>query len=150
MMVLDHGQYYSVSLCKEKYSIQLDIILEKNTQSYGESRKQLIDFFLSTLEQTCHVFMPASSKPVAYTPCPHCNELHIKYRSLLEERPHLCNMMSVPSDYYQDLFKDTQGTPDCLLCCYYVYASLQVSVQVNSWKVRKSKGIILTGIHICT
>ena len=115
MMVLNHGQYYSVSLCNEKSTIQLDIILEKNIQSYGEIRKQLIDFFQGTLEQTCQEFMPASSKPVAYTPCPHCNELHIKYKNLLEERPHLCNMKCVPSDYYQNLFKDTQGTPDCLL-----------------------------------
>ena len=110
MMVLDHEQYYSVSLCKEKNSIQLDIILDKNIQSDGESRKQLIDFFQSALEQTCQVFMPASSKPVAYTPCPHCNELHIKYKNLLEERPHLCNMRYIPSDYYQDLFKDYKGT----------------------------------------
>ena len=114
MMVLNHGQYYSVTLCKEKSSIQLDIILEQNTQSFGESRKQLIDFFQIMLKQTCDMFMPASAKPVAYTPCPHCNELHIKYNNLLEGHPHLCKMKSIPSDYYQDLFKDTQGNLECL------------------------------------
>ena len=109
-MVLDHGQFYGVSLCKEKSSIQLDIIVEKNAQSSGESRKQLIYFFQTMLNDTCQVFMPASAKPIAYTPCPHCNELHIKYEKLLEGRPQLCGLKSVPSDYYQDLFKNTEGT----------------------------------------
>ena len=112
MMVLDHGQFYSVSLCKEKSSIQLDVIVEKNAQSSAESRKQLVDFFQTMLEQTCQVFMPASAKPNACTPCPHCNELHIRYKKLLEEHPQLCGINSVHSDYYQDFFKDTQGTLD--------------------------------------
>ena len=108
-MVLDHGQYYGVSLCKEKSSIRLDIILEQNIKSYAESRIQVINFFQIMLNQTCDVFIPASAKPVAYTPCPYCSELHIKYKSVLEDCPHLCNMKSVPSNYYQDLFMDTQG-----------------------------------------
>ena len=114
MMVLNQGQYYSVSLCKEKSSIQLDIILEQNVQSYGESREQLIDFFQIMLRRTCQEYIPASTTPVAYAPCPYCNELHIKYKSILEKRPQLCNMKSIPLNYYQDLLKDTQGNFECL------------------------------------
>ena len=105
MMVLNHGQYYSVSLCEEKSSIQLDIIHQQNMQASTENSRKLIDFFQFTLEQTCQEFMPASAKPVAYTACPHCDELHIKYKSLLEGRHLLCDMKPIPSDYYQSLFK---------------------------------------------
>ena len=114
MMVLNHGQFYSVSLCKEKSSIQLDIILEKDAQSSTDSRKQLIEFFQIMLDQTCDVFMPASPKPVAYIPCPYCSELHIRYKNLLEKRPQLCEIKSIPSDYYQDLIMDTRGKLESL------------------------------------
>jgi len=127
MMALNHGQYYSVSLCDERSSIQLDILLERDVQSSAEDRRQLIDFFTDTLEQTCQEFMPSSDKPVAYTPCPHCDDPHIKYKNLLEGRPSLCKHLksSIPSDYYQDLFNGTQIVCIIISHCYY-YASTQV------------------------
>ena len=127
MMVLNHGQYYCVSLCEEKTSIQLDIILDKKARSYARSCELLIDFFQNMLKQTCEAFMPASAKPIAYTPCPHCDKLHIKYNDLWEGYPQLCNMKSIPPDYYQDLFKGNKGTPvsycRCIiiLCRFYVH-----------------------------
>ena len=39
MMLLNHGQYYSVSLCEEKSSIQLDIILGQSKKKSSENRK---------------------------------------------------------------------------------------------------------------
>ena len=109
MMVLNHGQYYGVSLCEAKSSIQVDIILEKSMKKSAENRKQLIDFFQTTLEKICNDIIPASSKPIPYIQCPHCDTVHLKLRNLLEGRALLCNMKSVPQDYYQDLFREFQG-----------------------------------------
>ena len=106
MMVSNHGQYYSVSLCEEKSSIELDIILEQSMETSAENRKQLVNFFQTTLEKICNDLVPASSKPVPYIKCPHCDNLHLILRNLLEGRAQLCNLKSVPRDYYQDLFRD--------------------------------------------
>ena len=110
MMVLSHGQYYSVSLCEAKNSIQVDIILEQSMKRSAEHRKQLVDFFQTTLEKVCNDLIPASSKPVPYIQCPHCDNLHLKLRNLLEERAQLCGIKSVHPDYYQDLFRDFSCT----------------------------------------
>ena len=107
-MVLNHGQYYSVNLCEEKSSIQVDIIMEQSKEKSGENRKQLIEFFQTTLEQICKDLIPASSKPVPYIQCPHCNKIHLKLRNLLEERAQLCGTESIPPDYYQDVFREFQ------------------------------------------
>ena len=112
-MVLSHGQYYSVSLCEAKNSIQVDIILEQSMKRSAEHRKQLVDFFQITLEKICKDLIPASSKPVPYIQCPHCDNLHLKLRNLFEERAQLCGIYSVHPDYYQNLFRDFQ--------CTYVY-----------------------------
>ena len=53
--------------------------------------------------------MPASAKPVAYIPCPHCDDLHIKYKNMLEGLPYICNTKPISQDYYQKLFRGTQG-----------------------------------------
>ena len=116
MMVLNHGQYYSVSLCEEKSTIQVDIILGKSMKKSAENRKLLIGFFQTTLEKICHDIIPASSKPIPYIQCPHCDQAHLKLRNLLEEREMFCNMVPVHQDYYQDLFRECQGT---LLALYY-------------------------------
>ena len=107
-MVLNHGQYYSVNLCEEKSSIQVDIILEQSMKKSAENREQLIEFFQTTLEKICIDLIPASSKPVPYIQCPHCNKIHLKLRNVLEGRAQLCDTKSVPPDYYQDLFREFQ------------------------------------------
>ena len=109
MMVLNHGQYYSVSLCEAKNSIQVDIILGKSMKKSAEYRKQLIDFFQAALEKICNDIIPASSKPIPYIQCPHCDTIHLKLRNVLEGRALLCNMIPVHQDYYQDLFRKFQG-----------------------------------------
>ena len=116
LMVLNHGQYYSVSLCEEKNSIQVDIILGKSMKKSAENCKQLIDFFQTTLGKICNDLIPASSKPIPYIQCPHCDKVHLKLRNLLEGRALLCNMIPVHQDYYQDLFREFQGT---ILAIYY-------------------------------
>ena len=117
MMVLNHGQYYSVSLCEGKSSIQVDIILRESIKKSAENRKQLIDFFRATLEKICNDLIPASSKPVIYIQCPHCDTIHLKLKNLLEGRALLCSLMDmpIPQDYFQNLFREFQGT--MLLSC---------------------------------
>ena len=84
MMVLNHDQYYSVNLCEEKSSIQVDIILGHSMKKSAENRKHLIDFFQTMLEKICHDLIPASSKPIPYIQCPHCDKVHLKLRNALE------------------------------------------------------------------
>lgn len=110
MMVLNHGQYYGVSLHEEKSSIQVDIILEESIEESTKNRKHLIDFFQTMLEKICNDMIPAASKPVPYIQCPNCNKVHLKLINLLEGRAQLCNMKSIPRHYYQDLFRDFHCT----------------------------------------
>ena len=110
MMILSPGQFYCVSLSEERKSIQLDVILDKNTETSAKNRSELMEFFQSTLEQICQEVMAAATKPVGYVPCPHCPKLHIKFTNLFKGGVQLCKTKSVPLDYYQDLFKSIQGT----------------------------------------
>ena len=121
MMVLNHGQYYAVSLCEENSSIQLDIILEQNMQKSAVKRKEIVFFFQTTLEKICKDLTPASGKPVPYIQCPHCDKIHLRLKNVLEGRAQLCNIDTIPQDYYQDLFEDLQGTKLTILVmfCYY-------------------------------
>lgn len=111
MMILSPGQFYCVSLCQERNSIQLDIILDKATKMSADNRKELVEFFQSTLEQTQKQIMAAATKPVTYVKCPHCPNLHIKYANLFKGRQQLCKTKTecIPLDYYQDLFENIQG-----------------------------------------
>jgi len=110
MMVLDEGQYYGVSLCEERVSIQLDIILDK---SLGEEslkhRKQLIEFFQGKFDQVCKELIPASVKPKVCIPCPFCKNPHIKYKNQPGGVFCKAQKKTVPKDYYQDLLS-YQGT----------------------------------------
>lgn len=106
-MVLNPGQYYGVSLCEEKSSILLDIVLEQKMKKSAENRKQLVSFFQTTLEKICKDLIPASGKPVPYIQCPFCDKLHLKLKILLERRAQLCDVHTIPLDYYQDLFQGT-------------------------------------------
>ena len=109
MMILSSGQFYCVSLCKAKTSIQLDIILDKNTAQSAKNRRDLLKFFQTTLEQIRKGIMAAATKPTLYVECPYCPALHIKYTNLLKGGVHICKTTSIPQDYYQDLFKNIQG-----------------------------------------
>ena len=143
LMVSNHGQYYSVSLCEEKSSIELDIILEQSMETSAENRKQLIGFFHTTLEKICNDLVPASSKPVPYIQCPHCDDLHLNLRNVFEGRAQLCDMKSVPWDYYQDLFRDFQCMQLCVLLAYCIVTIFVVVFTVTSKPEEPVKGEML-------
>ena len=109
MMILSSGQFYCVSLCKAKSSIQLDIILDKSTAVSAKNRKELLKFFQTTLEQIRKEFMAAATKPTLYVDCPYCPDFHIKYANLLKGGVQMCKTVTIPQNYYQDLFKNIQG-----------------------------------------
>ena len=108
-MVLSPGQFYCVSLCLQTRSIQLDVILDKSTKLSAENRKELIEFFDSTLGQILQQMMPAAAKPICYVKCPFCPNLHIKLKNVFEGRVQPCGMQAIPLDYYQDFFKNFKG-----------------------------------------
>ena len=110
MMVLSSNQFYCVSLRNLSNIIQLDVILDKNTEASATHRRLLVEFFHSTLEQIRKEIMPAAAKPIRFVPCPHCSQLHIKYDNLFKGGVQLCKTKSIPKDHYQDLFKNIQGT----------------------------------------
>ena len=113
MMILSSGQFYCVTLSKAKNSIQLDIILDKNTAQSAKNRKELMKFFQKTLEQIRKEFMAAATKPTLYVECPYCTDVHIKYDNLYKRGVQICKTMTIPQDYYQDLFKNIQGIYTC-------------------------------------
>ena len=115
MMILSPGQFYCISLSKKRNSIKLDVILDKSTAESAKNRKELVEFFQSTLEQIRKEIMAASSKPIVFVECPYCPNLHIKYAKLFDGRTQLCNTEPIPTDHYQDLFKDVQGIVVCVL-----------------------------------
>ena len=116
MMVLNPDQYYSVNLCEEKSSIQVDIILGHSMKKSAKNRKHLVDFFQVMLENICHDLIPASSKPIPYIQCPHCDRVHLKLRNALEGRTLICNMIPIHNGYYQDLFREFQCNGFLLYC----------------------------------
>ena len=107
-MVLDEGQYYGVSLCEDCVSIRLDIILEKSIgKASCEHRKELIDFFKTTLHQICKELIPASHKQLKVcVPCPFCYNPHVKYGGA-QPGGVFCGSQRkmVPKDYYQNLLQ---------------------------------------------
>ncbi|XP_065883364.1 uncharacterized protein [Dysidea avara] len=147
MMVLDHGQFYRVTICEEHTSIQLDIILEKYVgEDSSENRKQLVNFFQSKLNQICKDWIPACPKVKAFIPCPFCNDLHILYKSLSKESLRLvCSTIKkpIPSGYYQNIFccEGTKKTDQASVCEDYLndrdrvtYAGLVEKLKdVNNW-----------------
>ena len=112
---IQNGQFYCVSLCKANSSIQLDIILDKGTAVSAKNRKELLKFFQTTLEQIRKEFMVAATKPTLYVNCPYCTDFHIKYANLLKGGVQICKTVTIPQDYYQDLFKNIQGNYKYLL-----------------------------------
>ena len=124
MMILSSSQFYCVSLCQERKSIQLDIIMDKSTKDSAQHRKELLEFFQSTMEEIRLEFMAAATKPVCYIPCPYCSSLHIRLTNLpkIKEGVQLCNTRIIPEEYYQDLYNETQGLSASPVTIKYYYS----------------------------
>ena len=108
MMTLSHGQDYCISLCEEKYSIQLSFVLLPGGGHLAEYRIELLKYFQSKLEVVMEDFMSATSKPIAYIPCCYCSELHMELQLLLKQEQQRCpkNTKPIPGKYYRDLVTD--------------------------------------------
>ena len=131
MMILSSGQFYCVSLCKAKNSIQLDIILDKSTAQSAKNRKDLVKFFQATLEQVRKEIMAAATKPTLYVECPFCTDVHIKYDNLLKRGVQICKTTTIPQDYYQDLFKNIPGIYICSININIKFDITSVGVSVT-------------------
>jgi len=107
-MVLGIGQYYTISLVEEKFSIQLSIILDSDTEHSAELRKDLLQYFHSKLDFVVQDFMQAAKKPIAYIPCCFCNKLHLKLALLLQGKQQHCPHKNkpLPLKYYRTLVSD--------------------------------------------
>ncbi|XP_065916153.1 uncharacterized protein [Dysidea avara] len=107
-MVLGNGQYYTVSLAEEKFSIQLSIILLPDTEHSAELRKDLLQYFMSKLDLVVEDFMSAAKKPIAYIPCCFCNHLHLRLLLLLQGKQQHCPTKNKPLllKYYRTLVSD--------------------------------------------
>ena len=109
MMSLSRGQHYCISLCEEKYSIQLSFIFLQGGGHLAEHRIELLQYFQSKLEVVMEDFMSAASKPVSFIPCCHCSDLHVELQLLLDGEQQVCpnkNMQPIPEQHYCDLVKD--------------------------------------------
>ena len=109
MMSLSRGQCYCISLCEEKFSIQLSFVLEPGGRHLAEHRRELLQYFQSNLEAIMKDFMGATSEPIVYIPCCFCNQLHIKLQSLKDEEQEYCpnhKQSAIPEQHYSDLLKD--------------------------------------------
>ena len=108
MLTLSRGQNYCISLCEEKYSIQLSFVLLPGGGHLAEHRVELLQYFQSKLEVIINDFMSATSKPIAYIPCYYCSKLHMELQLLFKEEQQYCpkNMKPIPEEYYRDLVTD--------------------------------------------
>ena len=128
MMVLGPGQYYCISLCKERDSIKLSFVLLPGDDHPAEQRIELLQFFQFQLEQVMEDFMSATSKAVAYIPCCYCSQLHMKLKSLLMGRKQHCpnKMQPIPMQHYHDLVND-QGLYYHCKMYYLIFSCSQFS-----------------------
>ena len=104
-MVLGRDQYYCVSMCEEKDSIQLSFILLSGGHHSAKQRTELWQYFQCKLEMVMEDFMQASTKPVAYIPCCFCDELHVELQLLMKGRQQNCATVGkpLPDEHYLDL-----------------------------------------------
>ena len=121
MMVLGHDQYYCVSLCEEKDSIQLSCILLSGGHHCADQRIELLMYFQYKLEMVMEDFMQASTKPVAYIPCCFCDEFHVELQHLIEQQQQHCASVEkpLPDEHYLDLIVN-KGTLSFLVNKYKV------------------------------
>ena len=109
MMALSHGQCYYISLCEEKFSIQLSFALQPGERHLAEDRRELLKYFQTHIIAVMKDFMNATSEPIVYIPCCYCSQLHIKLQSLLNGEQDYCpnnRQSAVPKQHYSDLLKD--------------------------------------------
>lgn len=104
-MVLGRDQYYCVSMCEEKDSIQLSFILLSGGRHSADQRIELLLYFQHKLEMVMADFMHASTKPVAYIPCCFCDDLHVEVQRLIKGQQQHCASVgkSLPDKHYLDL-----------------------------------------------
>ena len=106
-MVLGRDQYYCVSVCEEKDSIQLSFILLSGGRHSADQRIELLQYFQHKLGMVMEDFMQASTKPVAYIPCCFCDELHVELQRLIEGQQQHCTSIGkptcIPDEHYLDL-----------------------------------------------
>ena len=106
-MALGPEQYYTISLCEEKCSIQLSFLQDKKSRS-SEQCIDLLKYFEDKLHLLMKDFMQASTKPKAYIPCFYqdCSTLHIELDLLRNGEYQHCPTVEklVPREYYCDLF----------------------------------------------
>ena len=104
-MVLGRDQYYRVSVCEEKDSIQLSFILLSGGHHSADQRFKLLLYFQHKLEMVMEDFMQASTKPVAYIPCCFCDELHVELQRLIKRQQQHCASVGklLPDEHYLDL-----------------------------------------------
>ena len=105
MMALSLGQYYCVSLNEENCSIQLSVIIKSNMEQSAAHRDNILHYFQSKLNALIKECYPATTQPIAYIPCCHCNFLHLKLELLHEEVDQFCQNTNqhLPKQYYRDL-----------------------------------------------
>ena len=106
-MALGCQEYYTISLCEEKCSIQLSFLHHKKSHSTDQC-VELLKYFESKLHLLMKDFMQASAKPKAYIPCFYqdCSALHIELDLLCNGDYQHCPTVekTVPGNYYCDLF----------------------------------------------
>ena len=110
-MVLGRDQYYSVSVCEEKDSVQLSFILLSGGHHSAKQRIEFLKYFQHKLEMVMEDFMPASTKPVACIPCCFCDKLHVELQLLIGGHQQHCATVEkpLPDEHYLDLIID-KGT----------------------------------------
>jgi len=120
-MVLGSGQYYTVSLAEDKFSIQLSIILLPDTEHSAELRKDLLQYFQSKLDLVMEDFMAAAEKPIAYIPCCFCNQLHLRLEILQQGKQQHCPYKNkpLPLKYYRTLVSDEGKNLQFNVCLLY-------------------------------
>ena len=118
-----HQKYY-ISRCEEKRSIQLTITVVENDMKCMQERAELINSVVRLLNDIMKVFMPATTRPALFVPCPLCSTLHITLKEVYDGDTIFCPLSTddaVLHNYYSDLLPNAlAGTTvyKGMLCSY--------------------------------
>ena len=109
-MILGEEQYYYISLCEDRDSVRLIMTPDENgitTDAGYEERRELIKFFQHILVRIVKSLSKISEGiqlPIAYVPCPQCDELHIQLDMVVSTRQRCLRCKTkLPPGYYCDL-----------------------------------------------